>query len=176
MPRRFFYDCEFHERQKNGVWTIELISIGVVNENGRAEFYAESSEFDMEAAKQNDFLNRYVLPELFKKDDPFTNAQIAEYLFAFLQPSEDDPVQLYGYYADYDHVVTCWLWGQMVNLPKGMSFYTVDLKQISDQLGAPKYPSPKFEHHALADARWNRSLFNYLRVWATENDTKIIFP
>ncbi|MGH3782429.1 MAG: polyadenylate-specific 3'-exoribonuclease AS, partial [Pseudonocardiaceae bacterium] len=40
---RFFYDCEFIE---DGV-TIELISIGVVDEQGR-EYYAVSTEFDPE--------------------------------------------------------------------------------------------------------------------------------
>ena len=38
---RFFYDCEFIE---DGA-TIELVSIGVVDETGR-EFYAVSTEFD----------------------------------------------------------------------------------------------------------------------------------
>ena len=38
---RFFYDCEFIEDGR----TIDLVSIGVVDENGR-EFYAVSTEFD----------------------------------------------------------------------------------------------------------------------------------
>ena len=38
---RFFYDCEFIE---DGT-TIDLVSIGVVGEDGR-EFYAVSTEFD----------------------------------------------------------------------------------------------------------------------------------
>ena len=42
---RFFYDCEFIE---DGV-TIDLVSIGVVDEEGR-EFYAVSTEFDPERA------------------------------------------------------------------------------------------------------------------------------
>ena len=42
---RFFYDCEFIE---DGT-TIDLVSIGVVGEDGR-EFYAVSTEFDPERA------------------------------------------------------------------------------------------------------------------------------
>src|ERR1700761_5160219 len=38
---RYFYDCEFIEDGR----TIELVSIGVVDEAGR-EFYAVSTEFD----------------------------------------------------------------------------------------------------------------------------------
>ena len=43
---RFFYDCEFIE---DGT-TIELVSIGVVDEDGR-EFYAVSTEFDPDAGR-----------------------------------------------------------------------------------------------------------------------------
>ena len=42
---RYFYDCEFIE---DGT-TIELVSIGMVGEDGR-EFYAVSTEFDPERA------------------------------------------------------------------------------------------------------------------------------
>ena len=42
---RFFYDCEFIE---DGT-TIDLVSIGVVGEDGR-EFYAVSTEFDASRA------------------------------------------------------------------------------------------------------------------------------
>ncbi len=38
---RYFYDCEFIEDGR----TIDLVSIGVVAEDGR-EFYAVSTEFD----------------------------------------------------------------------------------------------------------------------------------
>ena len=54
---RFFYDCEFIE---DGV-TIELISIGVVDEQGR-EYYAVSTEFDPERAGA--WVRSHVLPKL----------------------------------------------------------------------------------------------------------------
>ena len=41
--------------------------------------------------------------------------------------------QFYGYYADYDWVVFCWLFGKMNNLPKGFPMYCVDLKQELDK-------------------------------------------
>src|SRR5690348_18356253 len=46
-PVRYHYDCEFIE---DGV-TIDLVSIGVVDERGR-EFYAVSTEFDPSKAGQ----------------------------------------------------------------------------------------------------------------------------
>ena len=42
---RYFYDCEFIE---DGT-TIELVSVGIVAEDGR-EFYAVSTDFDASAA------------------------------------------------------------------------------------------------------------------------------
>src|ERR1043165_2868642 len=45
MTYRYFYDCEFIE---DGV-TIDLVSIGVVDESGRG-FYAVSTEFDPDKA------------------------------------------------------------------------------------------------------------------------------
>ena len=40
--------------------------------------------------------------------------------------------QFYGYYSDYDWVVFCWLFGKMIDLPKGFPMYCIDLKQLLD--------------------------------------------
>ena len=61
--RRFFYDTEFIE---DGT-TIELVSIGVVDEEGR-EFYAVSTEFD--AGKAIPWVRRNVLDKLPSPGDP----------------------------------------------------------------------------------------------------------
>ena len=36
---------------------------------------------------------------------------------------EDKSVEFYGYYADYDWVASCWLFGKMIDLPKGFPMY-----------------------------------------------------
>ncbi len=54
---RYFYDCEFIEDGR----TIDLVSIGVVDETGR-EFYAVSTEFD--AARAGAWVRQHVLPQL----------------------------------------------------------------------------------------------------------------
>jgi len=41
--------------------------------------------------------------------------------------------QFYAYYADYDWVVFCWLFGKMIDLPKGFPMYCIDLKQTLDE-------------------------------------------
>jgi hypothetical protein len=81
------------------------------------------------------------------------------------------PVEFYGYYADYDWVVLCWLFGRMIDMPKGFPYYCKDLKQMFDEEGelGPDWmqencPTPVEEHNALADAKWNLDLYNALMV------------
>ncbi|MDA3854644.1 MAG: 3'-5' exoribonuclease [Candidatus Woesearchaeota archaeon] len=44
-----------------------------------------------------------------------------------------DKPEFYAYYADYDWVVFCWLFGRMIDLPKGFPRYCIDLKQELDR-------------------------------------------
>jgi hypothetical protein len=74
--------------------------------------------------------------------------------------------EFYGYYADYDWVVFCWLFGKMINLPKGFPMYCRDLKQMMDDRGLSqewkqgRCPAHRGEHNALIDAEWNRRLYD----------------
>lgn len=155
--RRFYYDCEFIERPS----TIDLISIGMVGEDG-SEYYAVSSEFDESAASL--WVRENVLTLLPPEEERVSRARIRADLLGFLVPSKSDKVELWGYYSAYDHVALCWLFGPMVDLPPGMPKYTRDLKQWADTLGNPKLPKdPADEHHALADARWVREAWQFLK-------------
>ena len=52
----------------------------------------------------------------------------------------------------------------MMDLPKGYPMYTRDIKQWCDELGNPRLPKQEVsEHHALADARWNRHMWQFLK-------------
>lgn len=99
-----------------------------------------------------------------------------------------DPINpiFYAYYADYDWVVFCQLFGTMMDLPKGFPMYCRDLKQMIDEkvhykhMSSPipsahtfndillfikndkHYPKQENEHNALADAKWNRDLHKFL--------------
>jgi hypothetical protein len=86
-----------------------------------------------------------------------------------------DDVEFYAYYADYDWVVFCWLFGKMKDLPKGFPYYCRDLQQELDRLedkyanqlmDIPRdnYPKQTNEHNALADARWNFELYKFLNT------------
>lgn len=81
--------------------------------------------------------------------------------------SPDDiksPPVFYAYFADYDWVVFCWIFGRVMNLPKGFPMYCRDLKQMMAERNLntdwkdAACPSPANEHNALADARWNKQL------------------
>jgi len=41
--------------------------------------------------------------------------------------------KFYGYFADYDWVCFCWLFGNMMSLPKGFPMFANDLKQMLDE-------------------------------------------
>ena len=147
---RFFYDCEFIEDGS----TIELVSIGMVDENGR-EFYAVSTEFD--PSRAIDWVRRNVLDKLPAPSDPVWRslARIRDDLLAFLtEPGE--PVELWAWMSAYDHVALCQLWGDMRALPRPIPRFTRELRQRWDDAGQPALPpKPAGTHDALVDARYN---------------------
>jgi hypothetical protein len=244
---KYFLDTEFLEGTQNqylfgiktpivGPNTIDLISIGIVAEDGR-EYYAISKDFNLKEA-----WNRYdiktitlgsgkVIPdrkvywirenvlkpifyELIGKDISFhdydlhftyktfkslilkhgrAKEEIAKNVKSFCGNDEfystirndrySITPEFYAYFADYDWVVFCWLFGKMNNLPKGFPQYCKDLKQSFDEKQAfisdvtrynPKYigslkkhascpiQDPSKSHNAIEDARWNKEFFNFL--------------
>jgi hypothetical protein len=225
---KFFIDTEFHEYEKEAwknememikVPTIELISIGIVAEDGR-EYYAVSNEFDLQAAWNNEWLRENVLPNLLEvpgvihaeyagkdtyvptiKDAIFaverigkTRKQIRNEILEFIGPypyavrqySENGEFlgelpppkpEFYGYFSDYDWVVFCWLFGRMIDLPKHFPMFCYDLQQTIcdvttglknrgfdfDIRTLPDYPKQENEHNALADGRWVKRLWDYLK-------------
>jgi hypothetical protein len=115
-------------------------------------------------------------------------------LLEYSLPQIETP-QFYGYFADYDWVVFCWLFGKMIDLPKGFPMYCTDLKQELDKKTEnlqlfycggftseekdrlcsfdekihkiktlPNYPQQTTQHNALADARWNKKLYEFLQT------------
>jgi hypothetical protein len=154
---RFFYDCEFIEDGR----TIELVSIGVVEETGRS-FYAVSTEFD--ASRAIDWVQRNVLGKLPSPADPAWRslAQIRDDLLTFLtEPGE--PIELWAWMAGYDHVALAQLWGDMRALPRAIPRFTHELRQRWEDAGSPLLPAaPADQHDALADARHNLARWEVL--------------
>lgn len=44
----------------------------------------------------------------------------------------ENPPEFYAYFADYDWVAFCWLYGRMIDLPTGFPMYCRDIKQQLD--------------------------------------------
>lgn len=55
----------------------------------------------------------------------------SEYCYSKYTFQKEDPV-FYTYYGDYDWVAFCWLFGRMIDLPRGFPMYSRDLKQMLD--------------------------------------------
>jgi 3' exoribonuclease, RNase T-like len=157
---RYFYDCEFIE---DGV-TIDLVSIGVVDESGR-EFYAISSQFD--ESKAIAWVRRNVLDRLPSPADKAwrSRERIREDLLAFLtDPMQaGDTIELWAWYAAYDHVALAQLWGAMPALPRVIPRYTKELRQLWEDRGCPPLPDAEDRRHdALVDARHNLARYRVL--------------
>ncbi len=150
MPVRYFYDCEFIE---DGT-TIELVSIGVVAEDGR-EFYAVSTEFD--PGRAGPWVRANVLDKLPSPADKAwrSRRQIRDDLLAFLTAGPGE-VELWAWVGAYDHVVLCQLWGAMPGLPRELPRFTRELRQHWEVAGSPELPATSRDaHSALVDARQN---------------------
>lgn len=174
---KYFMDTEFHEYKKKHLFgkatdTIELISIGIVAEDGR-EYYAICNEFNMKAAKKNKWLKNNVIDKLPSSYFNGSNAataklwkskkRIAQDILKFTSHT-NSPLEFWAYYGDYDWVVFCWLFGRMIDLPTGFPMYCRDLKQVMDENDVKKQSLPinSNAHNALDDARWNKQVYTNL--------------
>lgn len=147
---RYFYDTEFIE---DGT-TIDLVSIGVVDEQGR-EFYAVSTEFDPD--KAGPWVRENVLDKLPPPADKAwrDRAAIRRDLMAFLTAGKGR-IELWAWFSAYDHVALGQLWGAMPALPRELPRFTRELRQRWEDVGKPTLPAPPADaHDALADARHN---------------------
>jgi 3'-5' exoribonuclease-like protein len=154
---KYFYDTEFIENGK----TIDLISIGIVAEDGR-EYYAISSEFD--ESKASPWVQENVLFQLPTTKTVWkSRASIANEVRAFITEESRDVVELWADYCAYDHVVLCQLYGTMMELPPNIPMFTNDFQQLWRKRGCPSLPVQKYGlHDALADARHLRDTLTFL--------------
>lgn len=166
---RYWFDTEFIENGK----TIDLLSIGIVSADGRS-YYATSGDADL--SKASPWVQANVIPHLntFSVKGSYSlnvsRQLIRDEVLAFV--GTDEP-EIWAYYADYDWVVLCQLFGTMMDLPKGWPMYCRDLKQFADSLGNPPLPAQgKGEHHALADALWTKRAWEFLHASSSEGSTK----
>ena len=169
---KYFYDTEFLEDGR----TIDLISIGIVAEDGR-EYYAVAADAPWDRIAAHPWLRDNVVPSLpvlpmadgrlrFSPKHPHgqavkLRADIADEVCDFLLA--DGSPELWADYGAYDHVVLCQLWGRMIDLPAGLPMWTHDLRQLVEECGNIEVPEQEEGvHNALADARHVRVVHRWL--------------
>lgn len=159
-PRHYCYDTEFLE---NGE-TIELISIGIVCDDGR-EYYAVNSDMPADRIRKDTWLLENVwrhLPLRGYKREPYSvGGELKERTkdgwegfldttsllvkpkwvianevreFILESPRHGDTPFLWAYYSAYDHVALAQLFGKMINLPDGIPMFTHELKQLMETM------------------------------------------
>jgi len=183
---QYYFDTEFAE----SCGEIQLISIGIVDTHGNT-FYAENSGFDIR--KANPWVLENVIPKLrwycpqghseprdvIRKDNGILTHEvhasvsgIRSSLLTFLRLNKDLPHhyveecdrEFYAYYSAYDWVVLCWIFGTMVELPKGMPMFCRDLKPMLDDSSCVVISPSTNEHNALEDAKYARDLYNLIQT------------
>jgi len=156
---RYYFDTEFIENGR--AHFPEIISIGIVAEDGR-ELYLERSDVPWDLASV--WVLENVKPHLhLEQRKSIEGMRLA--ILNFVADGYEKP-EFWAFYADYDWVILCGLFGRMIDLPAGWPMYCRDLKQEADRLKAPRSKQPTqegAEHNALADARWNKAMHDWLR-------------
>jgi hypothetical protein len=189
----YAYDMEFIEDGK----TIDLISIGIVAEDGR-EYYAVNADMPIERIRKHEWLMENVVPSLptlsvpdrhwdvlvpiLNLSDPTVkpHSLIRDEVYSFLTYGGHDP-KLWAFYGAYDHVAFAQLWGPMAGLPKPMPMRTSDIAQSLDEFDCWRdrpFQDPSTVHNALADARNVMETWKYVRsvarpLWILEEASKL---
>jgi hypothetical protein len=176
-----FYDTEFIDDGK----TIELISIGMVDEDGKTYYAVVEDVPMMTRAIQHPWLSENVVCHLpvkryapgewrpdsgrgwwwdfGHKDYEAVKGRetIADEVRAFLlEPGLPFAnVELWAWFGAYDHVALAQLFGSMISLPPGIPMFTHELVQRWEECGRPERPAQHSAHNALTDAYWDRALW-----------------
>jgi hypothetical protein len=165
---KVYYDTEFIEDGR----TIDLISIGMVAEDGR-ELYLVNRDAPWDRIGQHGWLMANVVPHLpdFNDSRVKPKHEIAAEVRRFLLDRLGD-LELWAWYGAYDFVVLAQLFGRLVDLPSGIPMWTNDLRQEVARLGNPQLPEQDAGvHDALADARHLKSRAEWLSGLYERTDT-----
>jgi hypothetical protein len=145
---RIWFDTEFDEDGRD----IRPISIGAVREDGEV-YYAE---FDFDRDRVNPWVLANVVPQL--TGEVKSRDRVAADLVDFARPDGQSP-EWWAYYAAYDWVLLCQLYGPMLARPDGWPMFCRDAQQVADAAGirlSQLHPQHGVEHNALEDALWLR--------------------
>jgi len=175
---RIFLDTEFIEDGR----TIEPLSIGMVREDDQ-EYYAEVAS--TRRLEPNEWVLKNVIPHLqswdtWALDSPSKygnlssnkgakfKEQICRELIEFCDGVRD--LEFWGYFADYDWVLLCQLFGTMMDLPNRWPKYCLDIRQEMKVQGITKSQiisrigegEDEEGHNALTGARYHKKMYDIL--------------
>jgi 3'-5' exoribonuclease-like protein len=170
--------------------TIDLISIGMVREDGR-ELYLQSADFVPHVASQ--WVKDNVIAHL--KMCPYTSSsgisrQLRDHKHGKCVPTMNEPerwqcpwrthlqicheVQAFvgnekpvfiGWCSAYDWVALCQLFGTMMDIPSHWPHYIRDVQYLMDICGLSDNDIPQQQgtaHNALEDARHIRDIYQFI--------------
>ena len=155
---KYFVDTEHTDDGER----FELISIGVVCEDGR-EYYAAVEGYDSSAVTP--WIAENVLPKLPRPGDRAwkSREQIRDDLAAFVI---GDDIEFWTMCAWSDWSLVVRLFGRFEDVPKSWPMACWDLWQLEAELGltrADRLPEPEGVHNALIDARYHKRIYYGLR-------------
>ncbi len=167
----YFHDSEFVDA--SAPFAIDFISIGIVPLDGGPDYYGISSEFNQIAAAQtNPWLKDNVLAKLPLASGRKTVKAIAADILAFLRPARE--IELWAKNGAYDAYGFCQIFGGMNAMraalkERGIDKVTFrDIDELRRAAGDPRLPGEPAAtaHIAIEDARWDRSLYEWLKLEA----------
>lgn len=155
-----YFDFEFIDDGRD----IVPISLGMCTNYGK-DLY---TEYEFDPARASDWVRENVFPNLSSLpigSPGCVRRWVAGEMKEWVRDAcGDSKPRFWGYYPSYDWVLLCQHFGTMMQGPKGWPIRPECLMQMADQLGVSKdeFPEQDKEHHALADAKWNRKLHGLL--------------
>ncbi len=154
---RVWLDTEFIDTG----WVLDanshLISIGLVREDGKT-FYAENAAVNYHALSP--WLKANVVPKLGELNERLFLPGILDGIMEFCA---DIKPHFWAFYASYDFLLLCKIFGGLMALPKGWTRYCGDVRQYLMYVEDAQRPdAPRqlesTKHHALQDALWLKEL------------------
>ena len=158
---RWFFDTEFIDTGS----IIDLVSIAIVSEDGLRSYSAclDDKWEDKLPPWQIEHVLTHLPPPELRRPSHTVAREISQLV-------EEGQPEFWAYYASYDWVALCQLvtaGGRMIDLPKNWPHFVCDLKMLMHFLNVDKKSLPARpedgKHDALADARWAKDTYLYLR-------------
>ncbi|WP_327066814.1 hypothetical protein [Kitasatospora sp. NBC_01302] len=170
--RNVYLDCEFIPSDPS---IAGLISIGLTDGQGR-DYYAVNSYLDASTVTSHPWLSRNVWPYLpncaadfglpgwldIRHPDVKTPKQIKADLTRYF--GDHGPAHLYAWYGGQDINRLHSLWdNDWSAMPEDIPRWFHEIQSLAYLAGDPQLPQQDGgEHHALADAKYNRQLHQFL--------------